>query len=58
MPDRLMRIVLLWFSLTTVIFWLVTIRGAFDGSSYQWGLFGWEVKALAVTTGFPSPARL
>jgi len=34
------RVSLGWFSLTTVAFWLPTIRGAFDGASYQWGLFG------------------
>ena len=34
------RMSLGWFSLTTVAFWLPTVRGAFDGASYEWGLFG------------------
>jgi len=34
------RVALGWFSLTTLVFWLPTIRGAFDGESYQWGLVG------------------
>ncbi|HXF99350.1 MAG TPA: hypothetical protein VNL69_01135 [Bacteroidota bacterium] len=38
--DRMMRFALFWFTLTTVIFWLPTVRGAFDGDSYVWGLLG------------------
>ena len=39
-PRRSPRWLLAWTSLTTVVFWLVTARGAFEGPSYQWGLFG------------------
>ena len=38
MPDRLSRVALGWFGLTTIVFWLPTVRGAFDDPSYQWGL--------------------
>src|SRR5262245_43235000 len=43
-PQRrsLLRILLLWTSLTTLVFWLPTVRGAFDGASYQWGAFGFS----------------
>ena len=37
-PDKLLRILLFWTSLTTLVFWLPLIRGAFDGTSYQWAL--------------------
>lgn len=37
-PDRLLRALLAWTALTTVLFWLPAIRGAFDGPSYEWGL--------------------
>lgn len=39
-PDRLLRWLLAWTAFTKVVFWLATLRGAFDGTSYQWGLFG------------------
>jgi len=26
--------------MTTLPFWLISIRGAFDGPTYRWGLFG------------------
>jgi hypothetical protein len=39
-PDRTVKIVLVWSSLTTLIFWLPAIRGPFDGPSYEWGLMG------------------
>ena len=37
-PDKLLRILLFWTSLTTLVFWLPLIRGAFDGASYHWAL--------------------
>lgn len=39
-PDRMLRLLLAWTALTTLFFWLPTVRGPFDGPSYQWGLFG------------------
>lgn len=38
--DRLLQGLLLWTSLTTIVFWLPFVRGAFDGVSYEWGGFG------------------
>ena len=52
-PDRLLRILLNWTSLTTVIFWLPTIRGAFDGPSYEWGLGGMRGAGLSGDYWFP-----
>ncbi len=37
-PGKLLRILLLWTSLTTLAFWLPLMRGAFDGESYHWAL--------------------
>lgn len=40
MLSRAMKTALGLFSLTTIIFWLPLIRGAFDGSTYTWGVSG------------------
>jgi len=40
LPERLLHALLVLAALTTLVFWLPTIRGAFDGASYEWGLFG------------------
>ena len=37
-PDKLLRVLLFWTSLTTLVFWLPLVRGAFDGERYQWAL--------------------
>ena len=52
-PDRIGRIALIWFSLTTVIFWLPAVRGPFDGSSYEWGLFGLGGRGVSGDYWFP-----
>ena len=46
-PDALLRVLLIWTSLTTLVFWLPTVRGPFDGSSYQWGLVGMRGTGLS-----------
>lgn len=53
MGALLPRAALYWFALTTVPFWLATIRGAFDGSSYQWGLFGHSGRGMGGDYWFP-----
>jgi hypothetical protein len=40
--DRLLQGLLLWTSLTTIVFWLPLVRGAFDGVTYEWGGFGFS----------------
>ncbi len=37
-PDRLLIALLVWTSVTTLVFWLPLVRGAFDGAGYQWAL--------------------
>lgn len=37
-PDRLLRGLLAWTSITTLVFWLPLARGACDGPSYAWAL--------------------
>jgi hypothetical protein len=39
-PDRLLRALLHWTALTTIIFWLPLVRSVFDGASYAWALGG------------------
>lgn len=39
-PGRLLRALLHWTAVTTVFFWLPLVRCLFDGSTYEWGLFG------------------
>jgi len=45
--ERSLRWLLGWTALTTIIFWLPTVRGAFDGPSYRWGLFGFSGSGMA-----------
>lgn len=52
MPDRVAQIALSFFSLTTVVFWLATVRGAFE-PSYQWGLFGLSGRGMRGDYWFP-----
>jgi hypothetical protein len=52
-PDIVVRSALAWFTWTTVIFWLPTVRGAFDGASYEWGLFGLGGTGLGGDYWFP-----
>ena len=52
-PDGLLRVLLTWTSLTTLTFWLATVRGAFDGRSYQWGFSGMRGAGLSGDYWFP-----
>ena len=52
-PDGLLRALLVWTSLTTLVFWLPALRGAFDGRSYQWGLGGLSGTGLSGDYWFP-----
>lgn len=46
LPGRTLKVLLILASLTTLFFWLPVIRGAFDGSTYIWGLFGFSGNGL------------
>jgi hypothetical protein len=48
-----MRAAIGWFALTTVIFWLPAVRGAFDGPTYQWSLFGFGGRGVSGDYWFP-----
>ncbi len=39
-PDRLLRVLLTWTSLTFLLAWLPFVRCVMDGGTYTWG-FGW-----------------
>ena len=45
--DRFLQGLLLWSALTTLIFWLPSVRGLFDGASYEWGAFGCRGRGIA-----------
>ena len=53
-PDRLLRVLLGWTAVTTLPFWLILVRGAFDGPSYRWGLFGFS--GMGMTGDYWMPA--
>lgn len=52
-PDGVLRVLLTWTSLTTLIFWLPAVRSAFDGRSYEWGLGGMRGAGLSGDYWFP-----
>jgi hypothetical protein len=39
-PDPVLRLLLGWTALTTLVFWLPFIRTLMDGPTYEWGLAG------------------
>ncbi len=51
--NALLYALLIWTALTTVVFWLPTLRGAFDGPSYEWGLFGFGGRGVSGDYWFP-----
>jgi len=51
--DRTLRVLLTWTAFTTVVFWLPTIRGAFDGPSYEWALMCFSGRGLRGDYWFP-----
>lgn len=51
--TRVLRGLLVWTACTTVIFWLPTVRGLFDGASYTWGLGGFGGAGVAGDYWFP-----
>ncbi|MEO8068547.1 MAG: hypothetical protein ABI599_12700 [Flavobacteriales bacterium] len=57
-PDRLLKILLIWTSFTTLIFWLPTVRGAFDGDSYEWGVLGFSGRGISISYWFPLTGSL
>ncbi len=52
-PGRLLQAVLLWTSLTTLVFWLPTVRGAFDGEGYTWNALGFSGNGTSGAYWFP-----
>jgi hypothetical protein len=51
--DRVLRALLLWTALTTIIFWLPAVRGLFDGATYEWGGFGFSGRGISGDYWFP-----
>lgn len=51
--SRTLRWLLVWTSFITVVFWLPAVRGAFDGPSYQWQLFGLGGRGTSGDYWFP-----
>lgn len=46
-PDPILRALLGWTALSTLIFWLPFVRGLFDGETYEWGLAGLGGKGIS-----------
>lgn len=40
-PDRILRAILIWTTITMILVWLPFVRGVMDGESYQWGRTFW-----------------
>ena len=40
-PDRILRTIMIWTMVTTILVWLPFVRGLIDGDSYQWGTTFW-----------------
>lgn len=55
---RLLRGLLLWTALTTLVFWLPFVRGLFDGASYEWGGFGFSGRGIAGDYWFVATASI
>jgi hypothetical protein len=55
---RLLKGLLLWTALTTMVFWLPFVRGLFDGASYEWGGFGFSGRGTAGDYWFVATASL
>jgi hypothetical protein len=46
-PDPILRALLGWTALSTLIFWLPFVRGLFDGATYEWSLAGLGGKGVS-----------
>lgn len=55
---RLLKGLLLWTALTTLVFWLPFVRGLFDGASYAWGGFGFSGRGIAGDYWFVATASV
>jgi hypothetical protein len=53
-PDRLLRALLAWTALTTLMFWLPLVRSVMDGESYEWGFMGLSGRGLHGDLWFPA----
>ena len=43
-PDRILKTILIWTMITTILVWLPLVRGLMDGESYQWGAIFWGMQ--------------
>jgi hypothetical protein len=56
--DRLLRALLLWTAVTTLLFWLPAVRGLLDGGTYEWGGLGFSGRGVAGDYWFPVAGSL
>lgn len=52
-PDFILRALLAWTALTTLIFWLPSVRSLMDGDTYEWGFLGFRGNGLHGDLWFP-----
>lgn len=53
-PDPILRVLLAWTALTTMIFWLPLVRSFLDGDTYEWSFFGFGGHGLHGDLWFPA----
>lgn len=53
-PDPILRMLLAWTALTTVIFWLPLMRSLMDGDTYEWGFASFGGHGLHGDLWFPA----
>lgn len=52
-PDRPLRLLLARSAVTSIIFWLSTVRGIMDGSTYPRGFYGFGGSGMSGDFWFP-----
>lgn len=57
-PGPLLRWLLAWTAVTTVPFWLISVRSLFDGASYEWSYFGFGGAGLSSDYWLPAVAAV
>lgn len=55
-PHRVLKTLFVWSAITFVVFWLPTVRGLFDGSTYAWSAFGFSGRGTGGDYWFPLAA--
>lgn len=52
-PDWILKGLLIWTAVTTIVFWLPFVRGLMDGPTYEWANFGFSGRGTGGDYWFP-----